>query len=104
MTRANELTERWIEALDASGATVVGNPEHLFAATESSTDEVVPPTSVSIDSAGVIAHILYQAGLRGGEKLAQERLTDQPDGLRSVSTGELLAEVRRRAALRLRRD
>lgn len=104
VTRANELTERWIEALDASGATVVGNPEHLFAATESSTDEVVPPTSVSIDSAGVIAHILYQAGLRGGEKLAQERLTDQPDGLRSVSTGELLAEVRRRAARRLRRD
>ena len=58
---------------------------------------------MSIDSAGLIAHILYQAGLRGGEKLAQERLTDQPDGLRFVSTGELLAEVRRRAPRRLRR-
>lgn len=80
---ANGLAAGWIEALGSFEGRLVGEPKHLLVDLERYADEVAVPGTVPISSAGVLAHMMYEAaGLRGraggGGSAAPSRPTGPP--------------------------
>lgn len=92
--RADEYTRRWIAAVEASDATVVGDLQDLYSHPAEHPEDVTPPDQVSVTSAGRIAEALFRSALTHG--------TEQPPaGLPSYAGRELLAELARRVRRRL---
>lgn len=99
--RANEYVAGWIEAVQGSGATVVGDLGDLLVDPADFPVETTPPDTVSAASAGRIAEILFEAGL---EHQASEPAPETPPpGLETYSGRELLREVGRRVRRRVGR-
>jgi hypothetical protein len=65
---ANEAVRPWIAALRASEARVIGDPEHLLVDPEDFEEAPRAPTEIDTESAGEIAFLMYEAGLKYGEK------------------------------------
>jgi len=109
---ANLYMEQWIAAVEGSGATVVGNLRDLVVDPQGFPEEVTPPETVSVDSAGRLADVIYRSGL-GYD--ASPAVTEAPPavtdaspevtaspGLDAYSGRELLREVWGRGARRLK--
>lgn len=95
---ANDYTEAWISAVEGSAATVIGDLRHLIVDPEDFPEDGTPPTTVSVESAGRIADVLYQSGL---EYDASPAAPEAP-GLEAYSGKALVREVGRRARRKLR--
>lgn len=95
--RANEYTENWISAVENSDATVIGDLRHLLVDPADFPEDVAPPDSLSVGSAGQIGDIFYRAAL----EYAASPATGAP-GLDAYSGRVLLREAGRRVRRRLR--
>lgn len=96
--RANEYTENWIAAVEKSGATVIGDLQHLLVDPADHPEDAAPPGSVSVDSAGRIADIFYRSGLEHDASPALESAS-----LDAYPGRTLLRELGRRVRRRLPR-
>lgn len=94
--RANEYTENWIEAVQDSSATVIGDLQHLLVDPDDFPEDETSPDTVSVASAGRMADIFYQSGLEYRVSPA----TDEQHGLDGYSGRVMLREVGRRVRRR----
>ncbi|AIY16048.1 hypothetical protein GUY44_11250 [Pimelobacter simplex] len=95
--RANEYAARWIDAVSATAATVVGDLGGLLVDPAAFAEEVAPPERVSTESAGRLMDLVFDAGLREAARVpAATRPADLTtyDGRRLVR--ELGTRLRRR--------
>jgi hypothetical protein len=95
--RANDHTEGWIAAVEQSDATVIGDLRDLVVDPGDFPEDGTPPDTVSVDSAGRIADILYASGLEYQQPTAADGTA-----LEGLGGRDLLREVGRRARRRLR--
>jgi hypothetical protein len=102
--QANEHCEQWIAAVRRSGARVVGDLRDLIVDPTDFPEDARPPETVSTESAGRLAEVLYQAGLEYVPPVAPES-PEPPEAegatMDAFSGRELLGEVLRRARRRL---
>lgn len=95
---ANEYTRGWIDAVERSDATVVGELAHLLVDPNDHPEDATPPDTLSVHSAGRIAEIFYRSGL--------EHNASGPapaPGLDTYPGRELVREIGRRVHRRLGR-
>ncbi|MBM0124422.1 hypothetical protein [Pimelobacter simplex] len=91
--RANEYVADWVDALESSGARVLGDVRHLSSDPASHPDEVEVPEAVDVASAGRMMEAYFRVALT---------LPPQPSAaapvpsLDAVSGRAILAELRRR--------
>lgn len=97
--RCNEYTADWIEALEASGATVVGDVADLVTEPTDFPEEVAVPTEVDVEMAGRLMDVGFASAIEFGEEQRASLRTD----LAQYDAKELLDEIRRRARGRVRR-
>jgi hypothetical protein len=98
--RSNELMTRWLEEIAPSKATFVGDADHLLVDAAGYPEAVEAPTSVRVDSAGAMADILYDVALQFVPK--ESFRPSAAADLSPFTSRQLLSEVRKRAARRLR--
>lgn len=96
--RANEYAAAWTRTLEASGATVIGDPGHLLVDPADYPDTVTPPTTVDVESAGRLMDEAFRVALEQGSRLAP-----QTPALAACSSNEILREIAARARRRVTR-
>ncbi|QIX28185.1 hypothetical protein ncot_17505 [Nocardioides sp. JQ2195] len=99
--RANEYTQAWIEAVTASRATVVGDLTDLLVDPAEVPEDAPAPTTLSVESAGRLAEVLFHAGLDHNpapKGVGNER---GPARLEDFSGREVVREAGRRIRRRL---
>ncbi|WP_408897873.1 hypothetical protein ACJ5H2_01915 [Nocardioides sp. R1-1] len=101
--RANEHVADWVEALQASGAQVLGDVRHLFSDPDAFPAEVEVPEVVDVASAGRMMDAYFRVGLKLPRRIGEPGAPASA-GLESAAGRDILAELRRRALRRIRRD
>ena len=97
--QANEYVADWVEALESSGARVLGDVRHLFSDPDAHPESVEVPEVVDVASAGRMMDAYFRVAL----KLPRPQPAAAPAaGLERVAGREILAELRRRALRRIR--
>ncbi|SDC79615.1 sulfotransferase [Nocardioides lianchengensis] len=95
--RCNDYTRTWIEAVEASDATVVGDLDHLLVDPADYPEDISPPDSISVTSAGLISELLFESGLHHVPE------SHSLPGLDRYPGGDLVRELARRARQRVGR-
>ncbi|WP_244931207.1 hypothetical protein [Nocardioides sp. W7] len=103
--RSNEYTRDWIAAVEASDATVIGDLQHLLVDPADYPEDVTPPDTVSVASAGRVAEVLFRSALEYVPAPdPQAAAPERPErGLESYDARELLRELARRGRRRIGR-
>lgn len=102
--RCNEITADWIDALRATDALVVGDPEHLFVDPADHPAEIETPDRVSVETGGWLMDAIYASALEYDAHPREQAPTPAPEPtLDGFTAKQLAAELRRRAVRRLRR-
>lgn len=102
--RANEYTQDWIAAVEASDATVIGDLRHLLVDPADYPEDVSPPDTLSVTSAGRVADVLFRSALEYAKPAPDPDLDVAPArGLESYDARELVRELARRARSRIGR-
>lgn len=105
--RANEYAADWIEALESSGAQVLGDVRHLLTDPAGYPEEVEVPEVVDTASAGRMMDAYFRVGLKLPSPVtppAAPAAAGPGPGLAGVGGRAIVAELRRRALRRIRRS
>lgn len=111
--RCNEITAHWLEPVRESGAVVIGDLDHLLVDPADFPESPAAPDHVAASSAGALAHALWSGAMKYGDRKAHraesaateaELAEVRAKALDALSAGDLVAELRRRTASRMRRD
>lgn len=97
--KANEYVAEWVDALESSGATVVGDVAHLAARPEDHAEQLEVPQTIDVASAGRMFDAYFRVGLRGVPK--PKAPAREPASLDTVTSRALVGEIARRARGRL---
>ncbi|NLF06254.1 MAG: hypothetical protein GX593_14820 [Actinomycetales bacterium] len=65
--QANDVASGWIEALRTFEGRLIGDPAHLLVDPSRYPETTAPPETVPISSAGLLAHIMFDAARRRGQ-------------------------------------
>lgn len=103
----NQYVAGWIEAVEGSGVTVVGDLQDLLVDPDDFPETVDVPDRVSVETAGRLMDVAFDAALQHGEQRGrraalQRRAQVTPPTLERYAGRELARELVRRAKGRLR--